>query len=74
MTDCRGIPRGKCLQCECEQYDGGKTGKRCSVVECCHPPGRHLKKNNPNSEGIIRAAISATKATIVCHDLEGNVL
>ncbi len=44
-TDCRGVPRGKCSVCGCDQYDGGSEGKRCIMMNCDHPPGKHLNTN-----------------------------
>ena len=44
-TDCRGVSRGKCSVCDCDQYDGGSEGMRCIMMNCDHPPGKHLNIN-----------------------------
>ncbi len=41
--DSRGIPRGSCSQCGCDQYDGGTEGMKCNY--CDHPPGKHVNMN-----------------------------
>ena len=37
--DSRGVQRGTCSMCSCDQYNGGTEGKKC--VDCGHPPVKH---------------------------------
>lgn len=46
--DSRGVLRGKCTSCDCEQYDGGEAKKKCVRPTCSHPPGKHLNLSNPS--------------------------
>lgn len=45
--DCRGVLRGRCLDCGCDKYDGGIDGKKC--VDCGHVPGKHTCAELPSS-------------------------
>ena len=38
-VDSRGVQRGACSMCSCDQYNGGTEGKKC--VDCGHPPVKH---------------------------------
>ena len=37
--DSRGVKRGDCCMCSCDQYNGGT--KRIKCVDCGHPPAKH---------------------------------
>ena len=42
MKDVHGIERGKCTQCECNEFTCETPGRvRCEY--CDHPPGRHVR-------------------------------
>ena len=43
--DCRGVLRGECSDCGCDEYDGGSAGRKC--LHCNHPPGKHKNLSVP---------------------------
>ncbi len=45
--DSRGVERGSCSMCGCDQYDGGSEGKKCEA--CSHVPGKHANFSKPAS-------------------------
>lgn len=43
--DCRGVRRGSCSDCGCNEYDGGGGGKKC--LGCGHVPAKHRSLSQP---------------------------
>ena len=44
MRDKRGIERGDCLDCDCEEYEPLRGSHRCDY--CDHPSAKHRKIGN----------------------------
>ncbi len=57
--DSRGVQRGSCSQCDCDQYDGGSKGMKCNY--CDHRPGQHVNM----STGIASLAPAARSYSTV---------
>ena len=59
--DCRGVPRGRCINidCPCDGYYGGSEMKKC--VKCAHPPGKH--QNMAQASGSSAAGSAAATPT-----------
>ena len=47
-VDCRGMSRGSCTLCGCDEYERGQTGRNCAG--CHHAPAKHKKAGKPDGK------------------------